>query len=298
MSTNSPDSTTPFDIAYVETPRLRMGYRLHGDPDGAPMLLLHGSYATSRWWEPFLALLPDDIYAIAPDLRGCGHSDKPSTGYGIAEQADDVWAFVQTLELQDFDLVGHSSGGAMAVEFVLRHPDAARTLSLVDSVPLEGVHTPLDTLMLLEQLRTDSALMAQSLALLMPHYVETLDDYTNDDFFQQLVSDAMEMAPPLFTALAEALNRWNRFADARYITLPSLLVWGERDAIVERAATTRSLIAIPGANNLEVLHGVGHSPMIEAPLTLAERIVDFITADFAHFDTIRDLAEEPPADDP
>lgn len=49
-------------------------------------------------------------------------------------------------------------------------------------------------------------------------------------------------------------------------------------------ATTRTLIAIPGANNMEVLHNVGHSPMIEAPLALAfQRLIDFISEDFAGF---------------
>ena len=53
---------------------------------------------------------------------------------------------------------------------------------------------------------------------------------------------------------------------------------------------TRSLIAIPGANNLEVIRGVGHSPMIEAPLGLAERLIDFITEDYAEFEEVRELA--------
>ena len=71
-------------------------------------------------------------------------------------------------------------------------------------------------------------------------------------------------------------------------TLPTLLIWGDQDIIVDRDATTRTLIAIPGANNLEVLHGVGHSPMLEAPQRLAEIYVNFITQDFAGFDAIRD----------
>ncbi len=47
---------------------------------------------------------------------------------------------------------------------------------------------------------------------------------------------------------------------------------------------TRTLSAIPGANNVEVMHGVGHSPMLEAPQRLAEIYVNFITQDFGEFD--------------
>ena len=57
-----------------------------------------------------------------------------------------------------------------------------------------------------------------------------------------------------------------------------------------RDAVTRTLIAIPGANNLEVLAGVGHAPMIEAPLTLAERIVDFVSEETDDYANIRGQA--------
>ncbi len=108
--------------------------------------------------------------------------------------------------------------------------------------------------------------------------------------FEALVDDAQGMAPAAFVDVARSLSQWNRFADARQLTLPTLLVWGDQDVIVDRAAATRTLIAIPGANNLEVMHGVGHSPMLEAPQRLAEIYVNFITQDFAGFDAIRDSA--------
>ena len=109
-------------------------------------------------------------------------------------------------------------------------------------------------------------------------------------FFNQLVTDAQQMAPAAFTAIAESLNHWNRFSDAKALTLPTLLVWGDQDHLVTRDAMTRSLIAIPGANNLEVMRGVGHSPMIEAPVGLAERLIDFMTEDYAEFEEVREMA--------
>src|SRR5687767_5445716 len=95
------------------TPRLNFHYRQHGASDGLPMLLVHGSYATSRWWEPFMRLLPDEILAIAPDLRGVGGSERSARGYAIEDQAEDLAAFVEALGWQEFELVGHSSGGAI-----------------------------------------------------------------------------------------------------------------------------------------------------------------------------------------
>jgi branched-chain amino acid transport system permease protein len=277
---------------FIQTPRLLFHYRAHGDEDGLPMLLLHGSYASSRWWAPFFAVLPEEICALAPDLRGCGQSEKSARGYTIEEQAEDLWALVQALAWDEFDLVGHSSGGAMAIEFALHHAERLHTLTLVDSAPMEGVFTPLDAFVLLEQMKTDRELLSRALAALMPTFPVGPEDDDGHAFFQQLVADAQQMAPAAFTGIATALGQWNRFAAAKSLTLPTLLIWGELDQIVDRDATTRTLIAIPGANNLEVLRNVGHSPMIEAPVALAERIIDFITEDFADYDEIRNMAAD------
>jgi len=113
-----------------------------------------------------------------------------------------------------------------------------------------------------------------------------------------LVDDALQMAPDAFTAIADALNHWNRLGEGHRLRLPTLLIWGDQDIIVDRDAITRTLLAIPGAHNLEVLRSVGHAPMIEAPLSLVERITDFIVEDFDDFEQIRRIAiEESQGDD-
>lgn len=284
-SQSGTESAPQIEQNFIQTDRMRFHYRAHGDADGMPMVLVHGSFGSSSWWEPMIKVLPAEIRAFAPDLRGTGQSDRAIGGYTIPEQAADLHAFIQALNLSQIDLVAHSSGGAIAVELALDHPELISTLTLVDSVPVEGIFTPVDTLMVLEQMKADEDLLRQSLMLLMP----TLDHEQADHaLFEKIVSDAQHMSPELFTAVAEALGQWNRFAEASQLVLPSLIVWGELDEIVSRDATTRTLIALPGANNLEVLRGVGHSPMLEAPLTLAEKIIDFITEDYRAYGSVRD----------
>lgn len=266
--------------------------RTWGDVDGIPLLLLHGSFGSSRWWELCAAALPTEFYAVAPDLRGVGCSVRTETGYAVEEQAADVHAIVTALDWDDFHLLAHSSGGAIAMEFVLRFPHAAATLTLVDTVPAEGIFTPVDTYLLLEQMKTDRALLHNALSLLMPSFAHDESHAENARFFEQLVDDAQAQAPAAFTAVARGLGLWNRFGEVRRIAVPTLLVWGDRDTIVLRDATTRTLLAIPGANNLEVIRGAGHCPQIEAPQTLVACLVDFITQDFADFDAIRRSARD------
>ncbi|MCY4082383.1 MAG: alpha/beta hydrolase [Caldilineaceae bacterium] len=277
----------------VQTARLTFNIRTSGSTDGVPLLLLHGSHATSRWWEPFFAILPDSIYAIAPDLRGCGQSTHSQDGYEIEDQAEDIAELAQSLALSDFDLVGHGSGGAIAIEYALRYSRRLRSLILVDSVPIEGAFTPLQGLQLLTQMRSDRSMLQQALSTLFPSAPPpTMSEKEFESFFERLVDDAASMAPAAFTAVAEALGRWNRLEEAHRLTLPTLLLLGTEDVIIERDAATRSLLAIPGASNLEILRGVGHSPMVESPVVLAERIIDFITEDFDSFEEARGYAHD------
>jgi branched-chain amino acid transport system permease protein len=277
----------------IKTKRLTFSVRTSGSAEGVPLLLLHGSHASSRWWEPFFAILPDSIYAIAPDLRGCGQSSHTQDGYEIEEQAADIVELVERLDLADFDLAGHGSGGAIAVEYALRHRQRLHSLILIDSVPIEGAFTPLQGLQLLSQMREDRTLLRQALSALMPSAPPpTMTESEFEEFFELLIEDASSMAPAAFTAVAEALGRWNRMDEAHRLTLPTLLLLGTEDIVVERDAATRSLLAIPGASNLEVLRGIGHSPMIESPVVLAERTIEFITEDFESFEEARDYASE------
>ncbi|MEJ5249498.1 MAG: alpha/beta hydrolase [Caldilinea sp.] len=272
---------------YMETPRLRFFCRSSGEEDGIPLLLLHGNFGTSRWWTPFFDALPDEVYAVAPDLRGCGGSDKPDVGYSIEEQASDLAALVEALRWESFHLMAHSTAGAIAVEYLLTFPHDVESLTLVDPAPIEGVFTPLDGYLLLEQMKEDRSLLREALRMLMP--AAPIDGAHPEmvRFFEQLVVDASQMAPAAFTEITRSLAQWNRFADARLLTLPTLLIWGERDALVDRSTITRTLIAIPGANNLEVLRNVGHSPMIEAPVALANRWLDFLLTDSEAYEDVR-----------
>lgn len=264
------------------TARMHFHCRSWGAEGGIPLLLLHGSFGTGRWWERFGALLPPEFYAVAPDLRGCGQSERSAAGYAIEEQSADLLALAEALGWDDFHLLAHGSSGAIAMQFALDHGSRVATLTLVDTAPVEGVFTPLDAFLLLEQMRTDTDLLRQALLLLLPSLplAEGAGAGENRALLDQFVADAAGMAPAAFTENARALSQWNRFGEARRLTLPTLLIWGDQDTLVDRAATTRTLLAIPGANNLEVLHGVGHAPMIEAPALLVELFTDFITQDF------------------
>lgn len=86
------------------------------------ILFLHGWPANHKMFEYQLNQLPQQGYrCIGMDVRGFGKSDKPFTGYDYNRLADDVRAVVDALQLRDITLVGHSTGGSIAVRYMARH---------------------------------------------------------------------------------------------------------------------------------------------------------------------------------
>jgi esterase len=112
----------------------RSGLRLHalrwGNPQGTPLILLHGLRAYAQTWESLADALGDDFCCYALDQRGRGLSDwAESSSYHAESYVHDLEDLVAHLGLQRFALVGHSLGGANALEYARQHP--GRLLALV-----------------------------------------------------------------------------------------------------------------------------------------------------------------------
>ena len=85
------------------------------------ILFLHGWPGSHKLFEYQFNELPKMGYrCIGIDTRGFGSSSKPYEGYNYNRLADDVKCVVDALQLQDFTLAGHSTGGAIAIRYMSR----------------------------------------------------------------------------------------------------------------------------------------------------------------------------------
>lgn len=103
--------------------------------EGDPVVLLHGWTQTWRGWRKVMPTLAQHHTVIAPDLRGMGDSDKPPGGYDGLTVGEDIRQLVRGLGFGRFHLVGHDIGGWAAYPLAASHPEAVRSLALVDSLP-------------------------------------------------------------------------------------------------------------------------------------------------------------------
>src|SRR5918997_4374950 len=102
---------------------LRIPYLEQGDPDGVPVVLLHGITDSHRSYEPVIAALPNSIRAIAVTARGHGDAGKPAGGYDAAGMAADVIALMDAIGLDRAIVAGHSMGAWTAHKVAASHSD-------------------------------------------------------------------------------------------------------------------------------------------------------------------------------
>ena len=116
----------------IRLPAGNFVYRETGTADRPTVLALHGMGRDGSDWDATAQALAPEFRLVAPDLRG--HGQSVWTGqYSLEAMRDDVAAFVDALQLDDFVLLGFSLGGVVAYLYAQAHPEHVRQLVTVDT---------------------------------------------------------------------------------------------------------------------------------------------------------------------
>ena len=251
-------------MPFLETPHARFHYETAGSGRTVAMLL-HGNFATARWWLPVLERPPRGFTIVTPTLRGFG----ASTGARVTSidaHAEDIRMLARSLGLRRFHLVGHSLGGAVALQYALSWPETLRGLGLVAPAPGEAppdlVAVPRAAVAIgmhwSRFLGTYRPTIANALARMMPG----ADPATID--FSALLADATAIDDRVLLDVYEALRRWDVRARLPSLGVRVRILAGRRDTLIPVAALEALARTLP-RGELDVWDDVGHSPQLERP---------------------------------
>lgn len=125
---------------FTDTPRGRFHVRTTAG-DGFPVVMLHGWPESSYCWTPIAERLDGAFRVIAPDLRGLGDSVRTADRDDYRKQAlaEDVLAVLDAMGVEQFHLVGHDWGGAVAQEVALAAPQRVQRLCLMNIVVINNL---------------------------------------------------------------------------------------------------------------------------------------------------------------
>lgn len=255
--------------------------------DGVPMVLFHGYADSADTWRQTLALLARrGRRAIAVDLPGFGYADRLRPD-PILPQLDEfatgVIAYAGGRPRQRVLAVGNSLGGCVSLRLAERKGSRlagvvaiapaglqmSRLLYLVQADPvlrgLLALPTPVPSVVI----RAAVARLYAQLAFGAPRGIDRrlISAFTYHHRRRATVAGYLETARRLIPELRQPFQ-------LERIEIPVLLVWGDRDRLVFHSGAEQVLSAVAGAR-LELLHGIGHCPQVEAPERVAELLLDF-----------------------
>jgi pimeloyl-ACP methyl ester carboxylesterase len=274
-------------MPFLDTPRLRIHYEEAGSGPEV-FVLVHGNFASWRWWKPVLERLRPGWRAYAPDLRGCGETPGGAVGddrsaYGIPQLAEDLAGFVDGLGLGAFYLVGHSLGGAVALQYSLHHQGRVRSLTLASPPPPTGLaamregsstsarllrrvdpdHRPSMAVLqssyrIQRSMGTHRWMLRRALAEMMPSAA------LEPGMAESLLADAARTSSDAVVGFLQALHRWNVESALPNLRVPTTILWGAKDVLVPRAGLETMARLIP-SGELVIWRDAGHSPQLERP---------------------------------
>jgi pimeloyl-ACP methyl ester carboxylesterase len=242
----------------------------HGDA----LLLVHGFPLDRRMWKPQLAGLADLRRVIAPDLRGRGKSLDARPVASLLDHADDLVRTLDALGIERVDLGALSMGGYIALALYARHPERVRSLILIstkaDADDQTARRARVATADLARSQGTSALYSAVVPKLVAPAHAARLGAALRTMLAElpgaSAANDALAMG-----------QRPDRRTELPGITVPTLVLHGEADAIVPWQNAEQMARAIPGAAFCRITGG-GHLLPLEEPGQTNASIRQFIEA--------------------
>ncbi len=257
----------------------RMSYRIAGE--GPVIALIHGITSTSDTWREVMPLLAERHTVVAPDLLGHGDSAKPRGDYSLGAYAAGLRDLLVVLGHERANVVGHSLGGGVAMQFAYQFPERCERLVLISSgglgrevhpllraASLPGSELVLPLIAAPKVLEAGAAVGAFLARLGLRPSADlgeiargwgSLDNSRSRRAFLHTLRAVID-------PIGQRVSAHDRLYLAQEV--PSLIVWGERDPVIPAEHGRDAHAAMPGSR-LEILPQAGHFPHLDQPRTVA-----------------------------
>jgi pimeloyl-ACP methyl ester carboxylesterase len=279
----------PMRMAYMDFPA-------EGAASSRAILLLHGkNFDSSYWAGPIAFLRRAGLRVIVPDQIGFNKSSKPIRTYALADLAANTLALADALGLRTFDLLGHSTGGMLAVHLAAKHPARVQKLILEDPIGLVDYrdHIPAQSVATLEA--AELAYNEESYRAFVARYFPKLPAAQYEPFVTARMRMTLSGDYPRFTRVVALtyLMIANEPVRKLYGLLkpPTLLMAGDRDQstpLIAYAspdakkkipplfeAARQAAKEHPAIRHVEFA-GIGHVPHLEAPADFEREVLAFL----------------------
>ncbi|MFY8025529.1 MAG: alpha/beta fold hydrolase [Sediminibacterium sp.] len=264
----------------LNQPYYQLSYTLYGK--GTPVLLLHGYGEDSQIWHNQIEALSAHCLLIVPDLPGSGKSTITPKGLNewlpnmrIESLAESINEIFMAENLTSCILLGHSMGGYIGLAFAELYPSKLRSLGLVHSTAYADSHEK-------KIVRQKSIQFIEEnggytfFKTSMPNLFGKKFKETQAPIIEQLIDQSNNFESAVLVGYTRAMmNRPDRSAILASANFPILFIAGPED-IAAPLASVEAQATLPNKSYLNILDGVGHMGMLEAPYEMNLHLTNFI----------------------
>jgi len=264
--------TTTAKTGYAPVNGLKLYYEIHGA--GEPLILVHGAVGATAMFGEILPLLSNTRRVIAVDLQAHGRTADIDRPLSFEAMADDIAALIKHLGIEKADVMGYSLGAGVALNTAIRHPAVVRKLVLVSTAFKRDGWYP--------EILAGMAQMGAGAA-------EPMKQTPMYEIYARVAPTPADW-PVLLSKIGELVKKdydWSN--DVAAITAPTLLVYGDADAV--RTAHAVQFFELFGGGKkdagwdgsgmsnarLAILPGLTHYNVFSSP-ALAATVTPFLDA--------------------
>jgi 3-oxoadipate enol-lactonase len=255
---------------------VNLHYVLTGKAAGHPVIFVHGfPFSLGMWQGQIDAVAAEGFRAVAYDIRGHGMSDVGDGQYTIESHVDDLFALLDHLKLSSLAIVGLSMGGYITLRALEREPGRFAAAVLCDT------RSEADT----DEGRIRRAASARAVkksgsTAYAADYVKlmfTQESFSDNPAAVESIRQIIAHTPPLSIAgtLIALAARTDTTRSLASISVPTLILVGERDAVTPPDSSQSMQAKIPGAE-LHIVPGAAHMSNLENPAYFNEKLVTFL----------------------
>jgi pimeloyl-ACP methyl ester carboxylesterase len=231
--------------------------------EGEPLLCVHGLSCDTLAWLPQLAAFSAEFRTLIFDNRDVGQSSMATGDYDIADMARDALGLADELELDRFNLLGISMGGAIAQEIAAQEPERVRTLTLAVTFPAGGSYAKRLAEVWGRRVRQISREQHVDELMLLNHSEEFYENAETVEWLRGMILQNPHPQPPeAFGRQLAACGRHNMRDRLGSLRMPTHVIGAERDILVPVWKSEEIASLIPGAT-LTVLPGATHGTSLE-----------------------------------
>jgi triacylglycerol lipase len=237
--------------------------------EGPPLVLIHGIGGDADQWAFVFGALAAANRVIAFDLLGFGRSDKPAIDYRVEGYVEFLDRLLRAIGIGRASVLGHSYGGWIAASFALAFPERVDKLVLADAAGIDAGATPIPIDLNVSSRRA----MRESFEFMFHDKAFASDALVDLAYSLHLERGDGHAIRSALATLADSREK----LDARLgeLRVPTLLLWGEQDALTPVAMAHEFHRRITGSR-LELIPECGHLPPLEKAAEFARAVTRFL----------------------